>query len=106
MVGAVGMSEYGHPGRIRLERIFDRSSHGSAWLVARMVEPGAPVITDGLTGYGNMPDNTHEPKVVSGQKAHGILHRLHRVFSNRKRRAAGGGWRWNTAMIIRAKLRP
>lgn len=54
-----------------------------------MVEPGAHVITDGLISYETMPNNTHEPRVVSGQKAHEILHWVHRVFSNLKRWAKG-----------------
>ena len=85
MVGAVGLSEDSHCGRIRLERISDRSSRARHGFVRRRAEPSTHVITDGLIRCGNMPDNTREPKVVSGQKAHGILHRVHRVFSNRKR---------------------
>ena len=89
VVGAVELSEDGHPRRIRLEQIFYRSSKTLHGFVGRMVEPGAHVITDGLISYENMPNNTHEPRVVSGQKAHEILHWVHRVFSNLKRWAKG-----------------
>jgi hypothetical protein len=89
VVGAVELSQDGHPRRIRLEQIFDRSSKTLHGFGGRMVEPGAHVITDGLISYGNMPGNTHEPWVVSGRKAHEILHWVHRVFSNLKRSAKG-----------------
>jgi len=77
VVGAVELAQDRHPGRIRLERIFDRSSKTLHGLNARMVEPGAHVITDGLISRKNMPDNTHEPRVVSDRNAHEILHRVH-----------------------------
>ncbi len=89
VVGAVELSQDGHPRRIRLEQISDRSSKTLHGFVGRMVAPGAHVITDGLISYENMPNNTHEPKVVSGRKAHEILHWVHRVFSNLKRWAKG-----------------
>lgn len=64
VVGAVELSEDGHPRRIRLEQIFDRSSKTLHGFVGRMVEPGAHVITDRLISYENMPNNTHEPRVA------------------------------------------
>ena len=45
--------------------------------------------TDGWLKYENLPANTHEAKVVSGSKAHEILHGVHQVFSNLKRWAKG-----------------
>jgi hypothetical protein len=89
VVGAVELSPDGHPRRIRLEQIADRSSKTLHGFVGRRIEPGAHVITDGLISYENMPNNTHEPRVVSGRKAHEVLHWVHRVFSNLKRWAKG-----------------
>jgi len=77
VVGAVELAQDGHPGRIRLAQIFDRSSKTLHGLNARMVEPGAHVVTDGLISYKNMPGNTHEPRVVPGRKTHEILHWVH-----------------------------
>jgi hypothetical protein len=58
-------------------------------LRGQAVEPGARIITDGWLGYENPPANTHEAKVVTGKKAHEILHWVHRVFFNLKRWAKG-----------------
>jgi len=81
VVKAVQLSQDGHLRRIRLERIFERSSKTLHRFVGRMVEPGAHVITDGLISYENMPGNTHEPRVVSGRKAHEILQWVHSGIS-------------------------
>jgi hypothetical protein len=63
-----------------------KTLHG---FIGQVVEPGAHIITDGWLGYVNPPANTHEAKVVSGKKAHEILHWVHRVFSNLKTWAKG-----------------
>lgn len=68
VVGAVELSQDGHPRRIRLERISDRSSKTLHGFVGRMVEPGAHVITDGLISYENMPNNTHEPELSPAER--------------------------------------
>jgi hypothetical protein len=72
VVGAVELSPDGHPRRIRLEQISDRSSKTLHGFVGRMVEPGAHVITDGLISYENMPDGM---TVCAGLAA--LLARLH-----------------------------
>jgi len=77
------------PRRIRMEPIPDGSSKTLHGFIGRAVEPGAHVITDGWRGYESPPANTHEARVVTGRRAHEILHWVHRVFSNMKRWAKG-----------------
>jgi len=96
VIGAVELTDDGHPRRIRLEQIFDKTMPTFHGFIHRVVEPGAHVITDGHISYENPPNNTHEPRVVTGRKAHELLHWVHRVFSNLKRWAKGvfHGFRW------------
>jgi len=89
IVGAVELSADGQPRRIRMKHIPDGASKTLHAFIGQAVEPGAHIITDGWLGYENLPANTHEAKVVTGSKAHEILHWVHRVFSNLKRWAKG-----------------
>jgi hypothetical protein len=89
VVCAVELSSDGHPRRIRMKHIPDGASKTLHGFIGQAVEPGAHIITDGWLGYENPPANTHQAKVVSGKKAHDILHWVHRVFSNLKTWAKG-----------------
>ncbi|AGI67631.1 putative IS1595 family protein [Octadecabacter antarcticus 307] len=89
VVCAVELSSDGHPRRIRMKHIPNGASKTLHGFIDQAVEPGAHIITDGWLGYENPPANTHEAKVVSGKKAHDILHWVHRVFSNLKTWAKG-----------------
>ena len=71
MVGAVGLSGCrrtvipGASGWNGFSTGRRRVLHG---FVARMVEPGAHVITDGLTGYGSMPDKPTSPRLFPAKR--------------------------------------
>lgn len=89
IAGAVELSEDGHPRRIRLEEIPDRTKETLHAFVERNIEAGARVITDGWISYENLPNHIHEPRVVGSNKAHLLLPWIHRVFSTLKRWAKG-----------------
>ena len=96
VIGAVELTADGYPRRIRLEQIFDKTMPTFHGFIHREVEPDAHVITDGHISYENLPNHSHEVRVVAGSKAHELLHWVHRVFSNLKRWAQGvfHGFRW------------
>ena len=85
IVGAVELSADRQPRRVRLKHIPDGASKTLHGFIGQAVEPGAHIITDCWLGYENLPANTHEAKVVTGSKAHEILHWVHRVCFNLKR---------------------
>jgi len=89
IVGAVELSQYGKPRRIRMEHIPNGASQTPHDFIARSVEPAAHLVTDGWLGYENPPASTHEIHVVEGRKAHEFLRRVQRVFSNLKRLEKG-----------------
>jgi len=89
LAGAVELSPEHKPRRIRLAPIADFSATPLKGFVTRVAAPGATVITDGWAGYTDLPDHTHEPKVVGTMAAHLVLHWTHRVFANLKRWALG-----------------
>ena len=89
LAGAVELSEDREPRRIRLNEIDNYGAGSLRGFIADVVEPGAQVITDGWSGYHNLPGNPHEARVVGDRKAHEVLQWTHRVFSNLKRWALG-----------------
>lgn len=89
IIGAVELSEDGHPRRIRLEPIADFSGASVKGFVQRVVAKGATVISDGWSGYQGLKEHAHRPKVVGKMAAHVLLPWVHRVFANLKRWAMG-----------------
>jgi hypothetical protein len=89
VAGAVELTEDGRAGRIRLARIDDFSATTLTGFVSRSVERGATVVSDGWSGYQNLRDYTHDPKIVGSMAAHVLLPWVHRVFSNLKRWGTG-----------------
>lgn len=89
IIGAVELSEDGHPRRVRLEPLQDRSGENVRGFVERNVKPGAAVVSDGLAGYRTLEDHKHIGKTVGTMAAHVLLPWIHRVFSNLKRWLTG-----------------
>lgn len=89
IVGAVELSEEGHPRRIRLEQIPDFRGQTLKGFVERRVAKGAAVITDGWPGYKGLEGYNHTAKVVGKMAAHVLLRWVHRVFANFKTWAMG-----------------
>jgi len=79
-------------GRIRMRRIPDASEASLLGVIAESIVPGSLVHTDGWLGYKNLAENGYGHKVTavkhSGQEAHDVLPRGHRVVSLLKR------WSW------------
>jgi len=89
VIGAVELSEDGHPRRIRLGPLADFTAASIGNFVAQIVEPGATVVSDGLPSYHSLKGYRHRPKVVGSMAAHVLLPWVHRTFSNFKRWALG-----------------
>jgi hypothetical protein len=89
VIGAVELSPEGQPRRIRLEPLADFTAISVGGFVARVAEPGAAVVSDGLASYRGLKDHRHRAKVVGNMAAHVVLPWIHRVFSNFKRWGLG-----------------
>ncbi len=76
-------------GRIRMQRVADSSAESLLPLVQEAIGPGTVVITDGLQSYRALPDlgYRHDRRVLlgSGESAHAVLPRVHRVAALLKR---------------------
>jgi predicted RNA-binding Zn-ribbon protein involved in translation (DUF1610 family) len=89
IVGAVELSDEGHPRRIRLQPIPDSSGDELQPFINQVAAPGTIITTDGWKGYNWIPAKQHDRKVVGTMAAHVLLPWIHRVFSNLKRWAMG-----------------
>ena len=89
IIGAVELSTQGHPRRIRLEPLADFTAANIGGFVARVIKPGAMVVSDGLASYRSLKDHRHRAKAVGTMAAHVVLPWIHRVFSNFKRWGLG-----------------
>jgi len=76
-------------GRIRLRRVPNVSAKNLISFIEEVVEPGSIVHTDGWRGYGGLEENGYGHKVTnierSGQLAHELMPRAHRVAALLKR---------------------
>jgi transposase-like protein len=77
----------GKIGRIRLERVPDRTASSLLAAVQRLVEPGARIRTDESKGYGRLPELgfAHEPIQSTAWGPKNILPSVNRVASLLKR---------------------
>jgi transposase-like protein len=89
IIGAVELSEEGHPRRVRLEPLTDRSGENVRGFVERNVQRGATVVSDGLAGYRKLKEQRHVGRTVGAMAAHVLLPWVHRVFANLKRWLTG-----------------
>lgn len=74
-------------GRIRMRRIPDVTRATLHGFISDVIEPGSVVRTDGYNSYEKLDGYRHQPVSVrgSGQEAHALLPRVHRVISLLKR---------------------
>jgi len=89
VAAAVELSPDGHPRRIRLAPLADASAASLHPFVVGVAAPGARIVTDGWSGYLNLPDHAHTAKVIGKMAAHVVLAWSHRVFANLKRWGLG-----------------
>ena len=88
LAGAVEIRGKG-PGRARLAVIKDYSAAALGAFVAGNVADGGTVVSDGWSGYRNLKEVKHDPKVIGETPAHLVLPWIHRIFANAKRWALG-----------------
>ena len=76
-------------GRIRMRCVADASGESLLPFVQQVIQPGTVVITDGFQGYSGLSElgYRHDRRVIlgSGEAAHAVLPRVHRVTSLLKR---------------------
>jgi transposase-like protein len=89
IIGAVELSPDGHPRRVRLEPLRDRTGENVRGFVERVVAPDATVVSDGLASYLKLGEHRHVGKTVGNMAAHILLPWVHRVFANLKRWLTG-----------------
>ena len=89
IIGAVELSPDGHPRRVRLEPLRDRTGDNVRGFVERVVAPEATVVSDGLASYLKLGEHRHVGKTVGSMAAHILLPWVHRVFANLKRWLTG-----------------
>lgn len=81
-----------HPGRVRFRHVTARSTAKLTGFVQDVVEPGALVITDGLSSYAKLPLKGYEHGVEStadGMRQADVLKHFHLAASNLKTWLAG-----------------
>jgi len=88
LAGAVEIRGKG-PGRARLAVIKDYSAAALGAFVAGNVADGGTVVSDGWSGYRNLKEVKHDPKVIGETPAHLVPPWIHRIFANAKRWALG-----------------
>ena len=62
IIGAVELSPDGHPRRVRLEPLRDRTGENVRGFVERVVAPDATVVSDGLASYLKLGEHRHVGK--------------------------------------------
>ena len=87
VAAATEITENGRIGRIRLQKVKDKSRQELKPFVLNNTEPGTIVVTDGNTSYGELKDREHFVKNLSAPgslPAHIELPGIHRALSNCK----------------------
>ena len=89
IAGAVELKDGKTPGRIRLMPIagYDRKTLHA--FVTSTTTKGSAIWTDGNTSYADVPDRTHDSRVIGKLAAHVFMPWIHRVFANLKRFGLG-----------------
>jgi len=89
IAGAVELKDGKTPGRIRLMPIagYDRKTLHA--FVTSTTTKGSAIWTDGNTSYADVPDRTHDSRVIGKLATHVFMPWIHRVFANLKRFGLG-----------------